>query len=211
MAKPKKKAGPVTLGKRTEAAKALQVTDRCLRGWERIDGFPGRPQKGRTPGRYPVAEIREWRLTHLEPAKVGALAPANATTSATPIPAAMVTADVRARANAARTSKLEAEAALAQIELGRASGQILDRDEVERHTCRMIETAKAVLLEIGDRFESKLPQTDEQIRELSLGNLRAMFREIADDAVRRSLELLAERIGDDQDDAEDSEEQGAAE
>ena len=179
-----------------EAAKLLGVSVVTMAEWAKKPGFPGRKGNGRGGGngRYDIEEIRRWRAggEFSKPAVVAARSEI------------IDGAEYKRRSDAARLKELESNAGLAELELEREAGRILDREDVERFEIRKAETAKTILEEIPDRFDARLPQSEEDLRLIPLGSYRDLFRTVAMDSIREALNVLAEQMSDDQDDAEDA-------
>lgn len=176
---------------RSEAAKLLGVTERCLRNWEQTGGFPGSAEERGRGGRYPIGDIQDWRQVAIGKPTVGGQR--DAIVAAADIDPA----SYRKRQENARLWKLEAETGLAKLELEREAGRILDSGDVERFIIRTITTATAMLEEIPDRVDAGLPQD-------TAADVRELHRRVATDVIREVLGQLAELQQDD--DADDEEE-----
>lgn len=149
-----------------ELAEILGVTPKSVRAWER-QGMPVQ-EKGRrgVASKYSVAACIAWRLERVE-----------AQARARPDPTEI---------DEARARKVAAEAALAEIELAKARGEVVRLDDMSRAVGEALATTRARLLQVGAKCA---PQADLQPDEATL-------RALLDDALHEAIEPISGDVMD---------------
>lgn len=161
---------------RAEAARILGVSLRTLAEWMTAPTFPGTAgSPGRQDGYFPIAEIRAWRAAAIAP------------TGGTPSDAEMLLA---------RRLKVQIDNDRAQVALEKELKTIADAGEVAQFIQRQIATAKALLGEMPDKVESRIPAKLD-------AKTRQVIRKAIEEVLAETLNALAELAAGDTDEKED--------
>lgn len=162
---------------RAEAARVLGVSLRTLAEWMTSPTFPGTAgHSGRQDGYFPIDEIRAWRSATL------------GSSGGSPADAELLEA---------RRLKLRIDNDRAQIALEKELKSLGDTEAMARFAQRQIATAKALLGEMADKVESRLPAKVER-------PLRQVIRKAIEEVLAETLNAIAEMALGDQDETDDA-------
>lgn len=180
-AKKMKKAGvtaevvATTVG---DAARLLGCGERSIHNWARQEGFPGTiGQAGMANSYLPIEKIKAWREGRGEPGggeESGEMA------------------DLRKQ-------KIRLEIDSRQIHVERELGTLLDADQAAGLMERQIATARALLDQLPDKIDTRLPGTTPPA-------VRKRIRKAVEQSIRDTYGALAEMKSGDTDSTEDVEE-----